>query len=155
MPGKIASRLKELNVTLPPVVPPVANYIPVVISGNLLHVSGQLPLVDGQMVKGHLGKNVTLEEGSAAAKACALNIIAQAAAALGGNLDRVVRCVRLGGFVASTPEFTDHPKVVNGASDFIVAVFGEAGKHARAAVGVAALPLGAPVEIEAVFEIKT
>jgi enamine deaminase RidA (YjgF/YER057c/UK114 family) len=155
MPGKVAARLKELNVALPPVTPPVANYVPVVISGHTLYVSGQLPVLNGQMAKGHLGKDVTIEQGYEAAKTCAVNIVAQVSAALGGNLDRVTRCVKLGGFVASTPEFTDHPKVVNGASDFIVSVFGDAGKHARAAVGVAALPLGAAVEVEAVFEIKS
>jgi enamine deaminase RidA (YjgF/YER057c/UK114 family) len=154
MPGKIATRLKELNVALPPVVPPVANYVPVVISGDMLYVSGQLPIAGEQMTKGHLGKDVTPEQGYEAAKLCALNIVAQVSAALAGNLDRVVRCVKVGGFVASTPEFIDHPKVINGASDFIVSVFGDAGKHARAAVGVAALPRGAAVEVEAVFEIK-
>lgn len=152
--GKIATRLKELNVALPAAAAPVANYVPVVISGNMLYVSGQLPIIGDQMQKGHLGRDVTLEQGAEAAKICALNIVAQAQAALGGNLDRIARCVKLGGFVASTPEFTDHPKVINGASDFIVSVFGDAGRHARAAVGVAALPRGAAVEVEAVFEIK-
>lgn len=154
MSGKTNAKLKELGFTLPEVKPPVANYVPTVRSGNLLYVSGQLPLKDGQMIKGHLGKDVAIEQGQEAAKICALNILAQVHAALGGDLDRVTACVKLTGFVACTPEFTDHPKVINGASDFIVSVFGDAGKHARAAVGVAALPLGAAVEVEAIFEVK-
>ncbi len=153
--SKYATRLKEMNVTLPQLAAPVANYVPAVISGTMLYISGQLPYGDGgAMIKGHLGRDVSLEQGRDAARTCALNIVAQVSTALGGNLDRVVRCVKLGGFVASAPEFTDHPKVINGASDFIVEVFGDAGRHARAAVGVAALPLGAAVEVEAVFEIK-
>lgn len=155
MPHKVNTVLKEKGITLPDLKPPVANYVPFVISGNMLYISGQLPLgVGGVMTKGHLGKDVSLEDGQAAARICALNILAQANAALGGDLDRIARCVKLGGFVSSTPEFTDHPKVVNGASDFIVEILGDAGRHARAAVGVAALPLGAAVEVEAVFEIK-
>lgn len=154
MPSSIAKHLREMNITLPQVAAPVANYVPVVISGNMLFVSGQLPLLNGALSKGCLGKDATPEQGYEAAKACALNIVAQVAAALGGNLDRVARCVKLSGFVTSTPEFFDHPKVINGASDFIVAVFGEAGKHSRAAVGVPSLPLGAMVEVEAIFEIR-
>lgn len=155
MPHKVNTVLKEKGITLPELKPPVANYVSFVISGNMLYISGQLPLgVGGVMTKGHLGKDVSLEDGQAAARICALNILAQANAALGGDLDRIARCVKLGGFVSSTPEFTDHPKVVNGASDFIVEILGDAGRHARAAVGVAALPLGAAVEVEAVFEIK-
>ncbi len=149
-----AERLAEQGITLPAVNPPVANYVPCVISGKTLYVSGQLPVDSaGQMKKGHLGKDVSVEEGQAAARLCALNIIAQVHAVLGGDLDRVARCVKLTGFVASAADFTDHPKVVNGASDLMVGVFGDAGKHARAAVGVAALPLGACVEVEAVFEL--
>jgi enamine deaminase RidA (YjgF/YER057c/UK114 family) len=155
MTANYAERLQDLDITLPKLAAPLANYVPAVISGNMLYVSGQLPTGGvGEMVKGHLGKDVSLEDGNAAARQCAVNIMAQARAALDGDLNRIVRCVRLGGFVASTPDFTDHSKVVNGASDLIVDVFGEAGKHARAAVGVAALPLGAAVEVEAVFEIK-
>jgi len=150
----VAAKLKELNVALPPVTAPVANYVPAVIAGNLLYISGQLPLRDGQMTKGHLGAEVTIEQGYEAAKTCALNIVAQAAAALGGDLERVVRCVRLGGFISCTPEFVDHPKIVNGASDFIVSVFGDKGRHARTSIGVSSLPLGAAVEVEALFEIK-
>ncbi|MDD9901922.1 MAG: RidA family protein [Alphaproteobacteria bacterium] len=151
----VAQRLKDQNITLPPAAAPVASYVATVVSGNMLFVSGQLPIESGEVaVKGHLGKDVSLEDGVRAAQLCALNIVAQVSAALDGNLDRVARCVKLGGFVASTPEFTDHPKVINGASDFIVSVFGDTGKHARAAVGVAALPRGTAVEIEAIFEIK-
>lgn len=106
------------------------------------------------MIKGHLGKDVNLEEGAEAARWCAINILAQAQAALGGDLERIARCVKLGGFVACLPDFTDHPKVINGASDLIVGALADAGKHARFAVGVAALPLGAAVEVDAVFEIK-
>jgi enamine deaminase RidA (YjgF/YER057c/UK114 family) len=153
MSSKIDARLSELGITIPDLAPPVANYVPFTISGKTLYISGQLPGAGGQMTKGHLGKDVSLEDGQKAARVCAINIIAQAKAAL-GDLDKISRCLRLGGFVASTPEFADHPKVVNGASDLIVEVFGDAGKHARAAVGVSALPLGAAVEVDAIFEIK-
>ena len=154
MPGKIAERLSSLNITLPQLVAPLANYVPFTISGKTLYISGQLPVKDGAIVKGLPGDNMSVEEAAAAARLCAINIIAQANAALGGNLDRITRCLRLGGFVASTPNFFDHPKVINGASDLIVEVFGDAGKHARAAVGVAALPLGAAVEVDAIFEFE-
>jgi enamine deaminase RidA (YjgF/YER057c/UK114 family) len=150
----IQSRLKEMGVTLPTPTAPVANYVPFVLSGSMLYVSGQLPAKDGVLMKGCLGKDISLEQAQEAAKLCAINILAQASAALGGNLGRIARCVKLGGFVACLPDFYDHPKVVNGASDFIVATLGDAGKHARAAVGVAALPFGAAVEVEAVFEVK-
>ncbi|MEZ0260554.1 MAG: RidA family protein [Alphaproteobacteria bacterium] len=153
MTSKIDARLAALGITIPDLAPPVANYVPFTISGKTLYISGQLPGAGGQMTKGHLGKDVSLEDGQKAARVCAINIVAQAKAAL-GDLDKISRCLRLGGFVASTPEFTDHPKVVNGASDLIVEVFGDAGKHARAAVGVSALPLGAAVEVDAIFEIK-
>lgn len=154
MPGKIAERLASLNIVLPQLAAPLANYVPFTLSGRTLYISGQLPVKDGAVVKGLLGETMTVEEGQQAARLCAVNIIAQASAALGGNLDRVTRCLRLGGFVASLPSFYDHPKVVNGASDLIVEVFAEAGRHARAAVGVAALPLGAAVEVDAIFEIE-
>lgn len=154
MPQKIQTRLKELGVTLPTPATPAANYVPFVLSGPTLYVSGQLPAKDGVMIKGHLGKDVSLEQGQEAAKLCAVNILAQVNAALGGNLGRVVRCVKLGGFVASMPEFFDHPKVMNGASDFMVAALGDAGKHARFAVGVSALPFGVAVEVDAVFEVS-
>lgn len=154
MSQKVQTRLKELGVTLPTPSAPAANYVPYVLSGTTLYVSGQLPTKDGVMVKGCLGKDATIEQGQEAAKLCAINILAQVNAALNGNLDRIVRCNKLGGFVASAPDFTDHPKVINGASDFIVAALGDAGKHARAAVGVAALPFGVAVEVEAVFEVS-
>jgi len=150
----IQDRLSALNITLPQLAAPLANYVPFTISGNTLYISGQLPMKDGQVVKGLLGDNMSVEQGQDAAKLCAINIIAQVNAALGGNLDRVVRCLRLGGFVASTQSFFDQPKVINGASDLMVDVFADAGKHARAAVGVPALPLGAAVEVDAIFEIK-
>lgn len=152
--SKVADRLKELGVTLPALAAPLANYVPFTRSGNTLYISGQLPVKDGQVVKGLLGAGMDVEAAKEAARLCAINIVAQASAALDGDLDRVARCLRLGGFVASTPDFFDHPKVVNGASDFIVQAFGDAGKHARAAVGVAALPLGAAVEVDAIFEVK-
>ncbi len=151
MAGKIESRLAELDIVLPQAAAPAANYVPFVIHGDLLFVSGQLPMEAGKIVvTGTLGADVSLDDGQKAARLCAINIIAQARAAL-GDLDRVRRIVRLGAFVASAGRFTDQPKVVNGASDLIVAVFGEAGRHARAAVGVNVLPLGAAVEIEAVI----
>lgn len=150
----ILSRLADLGIVLPAVTPPVASYVPVVIEGNLIFVSGQLPVHDGNMIKGHLGRDVSLEDGQRAAQLCALNILAQVSAALDGQLDRIARCVKLGGFVACTPEFTDHPKVINGASDLMLQVLGDAGKHARAAVGVPSLPLGAAVEVEAVFALR-
>lgn len=151
---KFNDRLKELGIELPQLAAPVANYVPYTQSGSTLYISGQLPLKDGQLVKGLLGDGMDAEAGMQAARLCAVNIIAQVNAALGGDLDRVVRCLRLGGFVASTAGFFDHPKVINGASDLIVEVFGDAGKHARAAVGVSALPLGAAVEVDAIFEVK-
>ena len=150
----VASRLAELGITLPAAAIPVASYVPVVIEGNMLFVSGQLPVRDGQMVKGHLGREVSVEEGARAAELCALNVLAQVSAALDGHLDRVARVVKLGGFVACTADFTDHPKVINGASDLMIKVFGDAGKHARAAVGVPSLPLGAAVEVDAVFALR-
>jgi len=152
MSGKIEARLKELGIELPQAAAPAANYVPFVISGKLLFVSGQLPMAGGKpAVTGVLGAGVTLAEGQRAARLCAVNIIAQAKAAL-GDLDRVTRIVRLGGFVASAPDFTDQPKVVNGASDLMVEVFGDAGRHARAAVGVNVLPLGTAVEVDAIIE---
>lgn len=151
---KFNDRLKELGIELPQLAAPVANYVPFTLSGNTLYISGQLPMKDGQLVKGLLGDNMDAEAGMQAARLCAVNIIAQANAALGGDLDRVTRCLRLGGFVASTATFFDHPKVINGASDLVVDVFGDAGKHARAAVGVSALPLGAAVEVDAIFEVQ-
>jgi enamine deaminase RidA (YjgF/YER057c/UK114 family) len=155
MSGRIAARLKQLNLALPEGPAPVANYVPAVRSGNLLFVSGQIPLQGGKpQFIGKLGREFKIEEGQQAARLCALNILAQASTALGGDLDRVLRCVRVGGFVNSTPEFGDQPQVVNGASDLLVAVLGDAGRHARAAVGCASLPRGVAVEVEAVFEVS-
>jgi enamine deaminase RidA (YjgF/YER057c/UK114 family) len=155
MAGRIAAKLAELSIPLPSAQPPVANYVPFAIAGNLLIISGQLPMKDGKLTAaGKLGDTVSLEDGRAAAQHAFLNILAHANAALDGDLDRVVRLVRLGGFVACVPSFVQHPAVMNGASDLAVAVFGDAGRHARAAVGVPSLPLDAAVEIEAMFEIR-
>jgi len=154
MAGKVDARLKELGITVPEAAAPVANYVGFVQSGNLVFVSGQVPLKDGKFhYQGKVGAEVSLEDAQAAAKMCAINIIAQLRAACGGDLDRVQRIVKLGGFVNSVPEFGDQPKVINGASDLMVAVFGDKGKHARAAVSAGALPLGVAVEIDAVAEI--
>ena len=149
----IDARLAELGITLPEAAAPVASYVPVVVSGGMAFVSGQLPFVDGKLVTGRLGEDVSLEDGQAAARACGLMILAQLKAAL-IPLDKVERVVKLGGFVNSTPDFTDQPKVVNGASGLMAEVFGEAGKHARAAVGVPSLPLGAAVEVDAVIALS-
>jgi enamine deaminase RidA (YjgF/YER057c/UK114 family) len=146
-------RLSELDITLPQAAAPVAAYVPVVITGGLAHVSGQLPFVNGELVKGRLGESVPLDDGVAAARACALMILAQLKAAL-GSLDRVERIVKLGVFVNSAPAFTDQPKVANGASELMQDVFGEAGRHARSAVGVAVLPLGVAVEVDAIVAVK-
>jgi len=153
MPGKIAARLAELKIELPKAAAPVANYVPVVVTGNHAYLSGQITVWNGEFqFKGQLGKELQIEDGQKAARLCGLNIIAQLQAAL-GDLDRVRRCVKLNVFVNSTPSFTDQPKVANGVSDLMAEVFGDAGKHARSAVGVAQLPLGVSVEVDAVFEI--
>ena len=149
----ISDRLAELGIALPAAAAPVAAYVPVVVAGNLAHVSGQLPFIDGQLVTGRLGEDVSLEQGTAAARACGLMILAQLEAAL-GSLDRVERIVKLGAFVSSTAAFTDQPKIANGASELMAEVFGEAGKHARSAVGVPVLPLGAAVEVDAIVALK-
>ena len=149
---RIDARLAELGIALPEAAAPVAAYVPVVVSGNLAHVSGQLPFVDGTLVTGKLGAEVSLEDGVAAARACGLMILAQIKAS-GIDLDRVARVVKLGGFVNCTGDFTDQPKVVNGASELMVDIFGETGRHARAAVGVPSLPLGAAVEVDAIVEL--
>ncbi len=154
MAGKIDARLKELGIELPEAAAPAANYVPFVQTGNLVFVSGQGPFRDGAFeYLGRIGEDLTLEDGIASARLVGLNIIAQLKAACGGDLDRVVRIVKLGGFVNSTTDFTDQPKVVNGASDLMVEVFGDAGRHARFAVGAPVLPLGFSVEIDAVVEI--
>jgi enamine deaminase RidA (YjgF/YER057c/UK114 family) len=149
------TRLAELGLTLPVAAAPVANYVGYTVSGKTVYVSGQLPFKDGKLTcVGKLGAGVSLEEGYAAGRQCALNILAHLKVACGGDLDRVARVLKLSGFVNSTPEFVDAPKCVNGASDLLVAVFGDAGKHARAAVCVASLPAGAAVEVEAIVELK-
>lgn len=151
----IDARLSELGLTLPQAAAPAANYVPYVQSGNLVFVSGQITLENGDLkFVGRVGEDFTTEQAYEAAKLCGLNLIAQVKAACGGDLDRVTRVVRLGGFVNCTPDFTDQPKVINGASDLMAEVFGDAGKHARAAVGVNSLPLGVAVEVDGVFEIK-
>src|SRR6059036_1341284 len=152
MPGRIDARLAELKIELPKAAAPVANYVPVVIVGGLAFLSGQVTAWNGEFkFRGKLGRDFTIEQGQEAARICALNIVAQLKAAL-GDLDRVKRCVRLGVFVNSTPDFTDQPKVGNGASDLLVQIFGDAGKHVRTAVGAPALPLDVAVEIDAIFE---
>ena len=150
----IHARLVELGIALPAAAAPVAAYVPVVVAGQIAHVSGQLPFVEGVLVTGRLGEDVSLEQGTAAARACGLMILAQLEAAL-GSLDRVERIVKLGAFVSSTATFTDQPEVANGASDLMVALFGDVGKHARSAVGVPVLPRGAAVEIDAIVQIAT
>ena len=149
----ISDRLAELGIELPQAAAPVAAYVPVVVAGNLAHVSGQLPFVAGKLVTGRLGEDVSLEQGTEAARACGLMILAQLHAAL-GSLDRVERIVKLGAFVSSSADFTDQPKVANGASELMAQVFGEAGKHARSAVGVPVLPLGAAVEVDAIVAVR-
>ena len=149
----IDARLAELGITLPEAAAPVAAYVPVVIAGGLAHVSGQVSMVDGQRLMGRLGEDMMLEQGVDGARACGLMILAQLKAAL-GSLDRVERVVKLGVFVNSHGDFTDQPKVANGASELMVAVFGDAGKHARSAVGVPSLPLGVAVEVDAIVAVR-
>ena len=154
MTNAIEKKLAELGMTLPPSVLPAANYIPYTISNNVVHVSGTLPMKDGKPQDiGKLGREFTVEQGQETARLCALNILGHVKAACGGDLTRVKRVVRLGIFVNSTEDFTDQPKVANGISDLMVELFGEAGKHARFAVGVSQLPFGVAVEIDGAFEI--
>jgi enamine deaminase RidA (YjgF/YER057c/UK114 family) len=154
MSNQIAERLKEMGISLPEAAAPAANYVPYVIAGNVLHISGQLPLEGGKIaVTGHLGRDVDVATGQRAAELCAINILAQASAALGGDLSRIKRVIKLNGFVASVPEFVEQHLVINGASNLIAGVLGDVGKHARAAVGMAALPMNAAVEIDAIMEI--
>lgn len=148
----IAARLEELGIQLPKAAAPIASYLPVVVSGNLAYVSGQLPFVDGELQTGRLGENASIEEGYTAARACGVMILAQLENA-GISLENVTRVVKLGAFVSSTDDFTDQPKVANGASELMFDVFGEKGRHARSAVGVPVLPLGVPVEVDAIIEI--
>ncbi|MDP3895148.1 MAG: RidA family protein [Mesorhizobium sp.] len=153
MADTIEARLEAMNIALPVAAAPAANYVPYVMSDGLLFTAGQLPLRDGKLIAtGLLGRDLDTATGKEAAKACAINILAQAKAAL-GDLEKIRRLVKITVFVASTPDFTEQHLVANGASDFLVAALGERGKHARSAVGTASLPLNAPVEIEAIFEI--
>lgn len=155
MTGRIEARLNELGIELPQAAAPVANYVPAVRSGDLLFVAGQICQWNGERrFVGKLGRDISLEEGQQAARLCALNILAQVKAALGGDLDRILRCVRLGAFIQCTDDFKQQPQVANGASDVMVEVLGDAGRHARAAVGVNALPGGVAVEVDAVFEVR-
>lgn len=149
----IETRLAELGVTLPDAPAPAANYVPFVQTGNLVHVSGQISANAEGMIKGKLGADMDIDAGAAAARACAVSLLAQLKAACGGDIDRLVRVVKLVGFVNSTPDFGDQPKVINGASDFMVAALGDKGRHARSAVSAASLPFGVAVEIEGIFEI--
>lgn len=153
MPNPIETRLAELGITLPDAPSPAGNYVPSVTVGNLVFVSGQISMRDGVLITGKLGADLDIAAGQEAARACAISLLTQLKAACGGDLGRVRRAVKLTGFVNSTPDFTDQPKVINGASDLLVAAMGDAGKHARAAVSAPSLPLGVAVEIEAIFEI--
>lgn len=155
MSSQVAARLQTLGLSVPAVVAPVASYVPAVRTGTLVFTAGQLPFVDGQLlVTGRLGAEVSVEQGADLARTCALNAIAAVGTVL-PDLDAVVRVVKVVGFVASTPDFFDQPTVVNGASDLLIAAFGEAGRHARSAVGMAVLPRNAPVEVELVVEVRT
>lgn len=153
MSDPIETRLAELGLTLPDAPAPAANYVPYVISGNIVYVSGQVSMGPDGFITGKLGADLTVEEGAAAARACALSLLAQVRAACGGDLSRLKRVVKLTGFVNGTPDFTDQPKVINGASDTLVEILGDAGRHARSAVSAGGLPFNVAVEIEGIFEI--
>ncbi len=152
--SKIEQRLAELGVVLPEAAAPAANYVPFVRVGDLVHVSGQVSMQDGSFLTGKLGADMDAEAGARAARSCAIGLLAQVKAACGGDLDRLVRAVKLTGFVNSTADFGDQPRVINGASDFLVEALGEAGRHARSAVSAASLPFGVAVEIEGIFQIR-
>ncbi|MGH1353675.1 MAG: RidA family protein [Thalassovita sp.] len=154
MTGTIETRLAELGVTLPDAPAPAANYVPYVIVGDMVYVSGQVSADADGFITGKLGDDLMTEDGAAAAKTCAISLLAQLKAACDGDMDRLVRVVKLVGFVNSTPDYVEQPKVVNGASDFLVEALGDKGRHARSAVSAAALPLGVAVEIEAIFQIR-
>lgn len=155
MAGEIEKRLKEKGIDLPVAAAPAANYVPWVVSGKTVYISGQVPFKDGKpSFAGKVGDDFDVETAQQAARLVGLNIVAQLKAACGGDLDRVARCIKLGGFVNCTPDFAEQPKVVNGASDLMAEIFGEAGQHARFAVGVPALPFNVAVEIDAIFELK-
>jgi enamine deaminase RidA (YjgF/YER057c/UK114 family) len=154
MPGRIDARLAELGIILPAPVAPVANYVPFVVTGDLVVISGQLPMVEGKLGwTGKVGAELDIVAGAQACRQCFINLLAHLHTACGGDLDRVTRVVRLGGFIAGGPTFTKHPAVMNGASDLATEVFGDAGRHARTTVGVPSLPLDAPVEVEGLFRI--
>ncbi len=155
MSGKIIDTLEKLGISLPPAPAPQGNYVPYVVTGNLVFLAGQIALVDGVLKHaGRVPDTISLDEAQQSARVCAINLITQLNAACNGDLERVVRCVKLGGFVACDSSFVDHPKVINGASDLMAAVFGDKAPHARFAVGASSLPLGASVEVDAVFEIR-
>lgn len=152
---EIETRLQQNGLTLPQASKPAANYVPYVLSGNQLFVAGQIPFLNGERAHiGRLGENMGVEAGQRAARACALNILAQLLSAVDGQEDRIVRCIKLNGFVNCLPEFEDMPAVINGASDLLVLALGDKGKHARVAVGAPSLPFGVSVEVDALFEIK-
>jgi enamine deaminase RidA (YjgF/YER057c/UK114 family) len=154
MAGKIDAKLAELGITLPTPPAPVASYVPYVISGKMVFTSGQITMApDGMKYVGIVGKDISLEDGKAAARLCAINVLAQVKAACDGDLDKVKRCVKVTAFVNAVPAFTQHPEIANGASDFFVEVLGDAGKHARAAVGAGSLPRNVACEVEAIFEL--
>lgn len=154
MAGRIEARLAELGLTLPDAPAPAANYVPYVIVGDIVHVSGQVSMADGALLTGKLGADLETAAGAAAARACALSLLAQVRKACDGDLDRLRRVVKLTGFVNSVPDFTQQPQVINGASDLMVEVLGDAGRHARSAVSAASLPFGVAVEIEGIFQIS-
>lgn len=154
MSNHFETKLNELGITLPDAPAPAANYVPFVQVGDIVYVSGQISADANGFIKGKLGDDMTTEEGAAAARACAINLLAQVKAACGGDLDRLVRVVKLTGFVNSTADYTDQPKVVNGASDLLAEALGDAGKHSRSAVSAASLPLGVAVEIEGIFQVS-
>lgn len=151
--GKFETKLAEMGVTLPDAPAPAANYVPYVQVGDILYVSGQISRDESGLITGKLGEDTDTTAGAKAARSCAIALLAQVKAACGGDLDRMVRVIKLGGFVNSTPDFTEQPQVINGASDFLGEALGDAGKHARAAVSAASLPLGVAVEIEGIFQI--
>ena len=154
MTSKLEQSLNEMGITLPAAPAPAANYVPFVVTGNTVYVSGQISNGEDGLIVGKLGDNMTTEEGAAAARTCALSLLAQLKAACDGDLDRLMRVVKLVGFVNSTADYTEQPKVINGASDFMVEALGDIGRHARSAVSAVSLPLGVAVEIEGIFEIK-
>ncbi|MEM9855667.1 MAG: RidA family protein [Pseudomonadota bacterium] len=153
MGGNFEEKLAEMGIALPEAPAPAANYVPFVRVGDIVYVSGQISAGDGGLITGKLGDDMDVEAGAAAAKRCAISLLAQIKAACDGDLDRLVRAIKLTGFVNSTPDFTEQPKVINGASDFLVEVLGDAGAHSRSAVSAASLPLGVAVEIEGIFQI--